>query len=106
MPNASNTSRVIEAVGGTDITPTRAIIAVQGPTARGTVAAIAPDAATVPRFGVQQLDWHGVPVTVAGTGYTGEDGVEFAVPADAANRFWDALLSAGVAPAGLGARDL
>ncbi len=43
--------------------------------------------------------------TVAGTGYTGEDGVEIAVPADAAAALWRAVLDAGVVPAGLGARD-
>jgi aminomethyltransferase len=41
----------------------------------------------------------------AGTGYTGEDGVECAVPAAAAPSFWEAVLSTGVRPAGLGARD-
>src|SRR5215207_10011268 len=34
MPNASNTSRVVAAVGGDDVTAGRAIIAVQGPDAR------------------------------------------------------------------------
>lgn len=108
MPNASNTSRVLEALGAgaTDITDRRAVIAVQGPTARATAAEVSPDAATVPRFGVTTVDWHGTEIVVAGTGYTGEDGIECAVPADAANRFWGALLGAGVAPAGLGARDL
>src|SRR5262249_51241725 len=38
-------------------------------------------------------------------GYTGEDGVEIAVPADAAPALFDALVGAGVEPAGLGARD-
>src|SRR3546814_6166693 len=47
----------------------------------------------------------GVRCTVAGTGYTGEDGVERSVPADDAQVVWDALLAAGVVPAGLGARD-
>jgi aminomethyltransferase len=47
----------------------------------------------------------GVPVTVAGTGYTGEDGVEIAVPAEHAVAVWDAVLACGVTPAGLGARD-
>ena len=42
---------------------------------------------------------------VAGTGYTGEDGVEIAVPAAEAVAVWDAVLGAGVEPAGLGARD-
>ena len=42
---------------------------------------------------------------VAGTGYTGEDGVELAVPAAAAAAVWDAVVASGVTPAGLGARD-
>jgi aminomethyltransferase len=41
----------------------------------------------------------------AGTGYTGEDGVECSVPADAADALWTALLGSGARPAGLGARD-
>ncbi|HVM08830.1 MAG TPA: glycine cleavage system aminomethyltransferase GcvT [Acidimicrobiales bacterium] len=108
MPNASNTSRVMEALGAgaVDITERRAVIALQGPTARATVASVSPDAAAIPRFGVGRVDWHGTDIVVAGTGYTGEDGIECAVPAGAANRFWDALLAAGIAPAGLGARDL
>lgn len=108
MPNASNTSRVLDALGpgAIDVTPGRAVIAVQGPTARATTAEVSPDAAAVPRFGVARVDWHGTEIVVAGTGYTGEDGIECAVPVEAAHRLWDALLSAGVAPAGLGARDL
>ena len=108
MPNASNTDHVLAALGegAVDITGERAVIAVQGPTARASVAAVSPDAAAVPRFGVTRVAWHGTEMVVAGTGYTGEDGIECAVPVDAANRFWDALLAAGIAPAGLGARDL
>ncbi|MDQ1437797.1 MAG: aminomethyltransferase [Acidimicrobiaceae bacterium] len=105
MPNASNTSRVIDAIGGTDVTAERAIIAVQGPTARARLREVAPDAAAVGRFRVAEFDWQGTPCTVAGTGYTGEDGVEVAVPADAADSFWQAVLDVGVEPAGLGARD-
>jgi aminomethyltransferase len=41
----------------------------------------------------------------AGTGYTGEDGVECAVPAELAPSFWESVLGTGVQPAGLGARD-
>jgi aminomethyltransferase len=67
--------------------------------------AVSPEAAAVKRFRVEQLEWNGVPIVVAGTGYTGEDGVECAVPVDAARAFWDAVLAAGVTPAGLGARD-
>src|SRR5437879_4382842 len=47
MPNASNTSRVLDAVGGTDVTETRAIVAIQGPTARERLASVAPEAAAV-----------------------------------------------------------
>ncbi len=57
------------------------------------------------RFGVTPFTWNGVECVAAGTGYTGEDGVECAVPADAAADLWEALLGAGVRPAGLGARD-
>ncbi|HEX4217441.1 MAG TPA: glycine cleavage system protein T, partial [Acidimicrobiales bacterium] len=105
MPNASNTGRVVSALGGTDTTSTRAIVAIQGPDARRRLATVAPDAAAVPRFTVGTFDWRGVPCRAAGTGYTGEDGVECALPADMAEGFCDAVLQAGIVPAGLGARD-
>ncbi|MEY2471760.1 MAG: aminomethyltransferase [Actinomycetota bacterium] len=105
MPNASNTDRVVGAIGGTDTTTTRCILAVQGPEARQRVAKVSEAAANVKRFRVERVDVAGAPCTVAGTGYTGEDGVEIAVPVDAAREVWDALLAAGVEPAGLGARD-
>jgi aminomethyltransferase len=108
MPNASNTARVRDALGvgeEADVTATRAILAVQGPEARARLATVFPAAGEVGRFHVTRLEWDGVPVVVAGTGYTGEDGVEIAAPAADAGRLWDALLAAGVEPAGLGARD-
>src|SRR5205823_7068865 len=57
------------------------------------------------RFRVARFEWKGIGCVAAGTGYTGEDGVECAVPAEAAPDFWRAVLDAGVTPAGLGARD-
>lgn len=42
---------------------------------------------------------------IARTGYTGEDGFEILLPAQAAPALWRALLGAGVPPCGLGARD-
>lgn len=105
MPNASNTARVIEAIGGDDVTERRALIAVQGPAARARLATVAPEAAEMGRFRVAELDVLGRRCTVAGTGYTGEDGVELAVPADHAPAVWEALTAAGAVPAGLGARD-
>lgn len=41
----------------------------------------------------------------ARTGYTGELGLEVILPEEQAGALWDALLAAGVEPAGLGARD-
>ncbi|MFP5317639.1 MAG: glycine cleavage system aminomethyltransferase GcvT [Acidimicrobiia bacterium] len=107
MPNASNTERVVDALGPTaeDVTQARAVLAVQGPEARRWLADVAPDAATVPRFAVKTFRWRNTTCVVAGTGYTGEDGVEVAVPAALAMAFWEALLDAGILPAGLGARD-
>jgi aminomethyltransferase len=105
MPNAANTERVRAAIGGEDITQSRAVIAVQGPESRRWLADVSPDAAAVPRFAVATVKWHGATCIVAGTGYTGEDGVEIAIPAGAAPDLWEALLDAGILPAGLGARD-
>jgi aminomethyltransferase len=105
MPNASNTERVRRAIGGVDTTADRAIIAVQGPDARRLLAEVVPDVVEVRRFGVARTDWHGAPCTLAGTGYTGEDGVEIAAPPEVATEMWDALVEVGVVQAGLGARD-
>ena len=105
VPNASNTSRVIEAIGGVDITESRAVLAVQGPASRRVLATVLPAAVDVARNRVTRLDWRGTTCTVAGTGYTGEDGVEIAVPVSAASDLWNALIEHGATPCGLGARD-
>ncbi len=105
MPNASNTDDVIGSLGGVDITETRAVLAVQGPTSKQELASVFPEAAAVGRFRVIECEWQGAPCTVAGTGYTGETGLEIAIPSDAAESLWNAVTSAGIQPAGLGARD-
>ena len=105
MPNASNTERVVAAIGGSDVTAERAVIAIQGPTARSLVSQVASEAAAVKRFHVTPFSYNGVECIAAGTGYTGEDGVECAVPLSQAANFWRAIVAAGAQPAGLGARD-
>ncbi len=86
--------------------PEIAMIAVQGPNAKEKTAQVldADQQAAVegmkPFFGVQAGD-----LFIATTGYTGEDGYEIAVHNDGAVELWQKLLDAGVAPAGLGARD-
>ena len=88
-----------------------AIIAVQGPQARdkviGLLAGSDRAAATrLARFAALDVtSADGVPLFLARTGYTGEDGFEVVLPEGAAVAFWNALLDAGVKPAGLGARD-
>ena len=56
MPNASNTARVVDAIGGVDVTASRAIIAVQGPAARARLAGVSPEAAAVPRRAVAEVE--------------------------------------------------
>ena len=91
MPNASNTTPLLAALDDAsrrhadgactiaDVTTSRAVIAVQGPAARTELAALQSRWADVPRFAVQTAVFDGEPGWVAGTGYTGEDGVERAV---------------------------
>lgn len=86
------------------------LLALQGPAAREILRPLVDidlDAVTYYRFATGKVD--GVPATIAGTGYTGEDGFELYAPADQAVKLWRALLQAGkgagLAPAGLGARD-
>ena len=85
-----------------------AMLAVQGPAARGVVAGLFAAelpprmrCATVPGGG-----WaDGAVGLVCGTGYTGEDGVEVLIDPGIAPPLWRALREAGAMPAGLAARD-
>lgn len=90
------------------------MLAVQGPNAVALVAAVSnePDVVTnLDKFALAKATLFGAEVTVARTGYTGEDGVELYVEEGAAPTVWQGLLTAGaerevdVAPIGLSARD-
>lgn len=91
--------------------PDFAMIAVQGPNARSKVLGLLHDTdqARIGKLGkfsaAAAQGPHGMPLFVARTGYTGEDGFEIIVPDEHAVALWNALAAAGVAPAGLGARD-
>ncbi|MDO9312644.1 MAG: glycine cleavage system aminomethyltransferase GcvT [Nitrosomonas sp.] len=90
-----------------EITPRRdlAMIAVQGPNARAKVWQVISGS----QAATEELKLFQSTVVnqyfIARTGYTGEDGFEIILPAADAPSFWNALHAAGVAPAGLGARD-
>lgn len=79
-----------------------AMLAVQGPQARDAFASAA--SADVDDLAPFATAWHGAWM-IARTGYTGEDGVEVLLPGNEAPALWRRLADAGVAPAGLAARD-
>ncbi|MFK2904134.1 glycine cleavage system aminomethyltransferase GcvT [Dyella ginsengisoli] len=91
--------------------PEFAMIAVQGPNARAKVIALLhegdrPRIEKLGKFAAAAAQGpHGMPLFVARTGYTGEDGFEILVPEEHAAALWNALAEAGVKPCGLGARD-
>ena len=83
-----------------------AAIALQGPDSERILRTLYPTLEVPKRNGITPLSEEGSPSPlVARTGYTGEDGFEIFVPVAEGRRLWDALLSAGVKPCGLGARD-
>jgi aminomethyltransferase len=85
--------------------PELAMVAVQGPNAIEKVKQVRSLQADL--IGELKV-FQGLPVGewfFARTGYTGEDGLEIMVPQAEVAEFWKALVDAGVAPAGLGARD-
>lgn len=84
----------------------RALLALQGPAAEGVLAAMDPRAAEMRFMDVADLTLNGAECWVSRSGYTGEDGYEISVPADAAEGLAKALLAHDdVEPIGLGARD-
>ena len=87
-----------------DVADRYAMLALQGPDARGIldrhIEGEAPKRMRTTRARVA-----GATVLVCGTGYTGEDGVELLVAPEDAVQVWDTLTQDGAKPVGLGARD-
>ena len=110
ISNAATRGRVVDWLrvhaGGHDVELHErgdlALVAIQGPKALAMFAgATSMDIADLGAFSVRERNgW-----MVARTGYTGEDGVEVALPGDQAGALWQRLSDAGAAPAGLAARD-
>lgn len=89
-----------------DYSMTHVLIAVQGPDAvRQLQPFVQEDLSAVPRFGHLWGTMLGYPGFLARTGYTGEDGFEVMVTPEVGLDLWQSLLTAGVTPCGLGARD-
>ncbi|MDF2759417.1 MAG: glycine cleavage system protein [Thermomicrobiales bacterium] len=93
-----------------DVSESLGMIAIQGPMAEEIVAGLTEtDLSGLDPFRCLRTTVAGLPVLVARTGYTGEDGFEFYVPQDRTTALWDALIAAGtprgLKPIGLGARD-
>jgi aminomethyltransferase len=86
-----------------------AMLAVQGPLARGIVQAICwpiSDRSPLPaRMTAATRRLAGAELLVCGTGYTGEDGVELLCRPEDAGALWDEVVRRGAVPAGLAARD-
>ncbi len=87
-----------------DVADRYAMLAVQGPHARG-ILARALGIELPPRMRVGHVRVGNRPALACGTGYTGEDGVELLLDPEVATPIWAELLDAGVVPCGLGARD-
>lgn len=106
MPNATNTDSVLTVLGGNDITQSRSILAVQGPSAKENLAKIEPKLIDVKSNHTYKMSISGIECQVSGTGYTGEDGLEIHVANEFASDIFEMILNLEtIVPAGLGARD-
>jgi aminomethyltransferase len=83
------------------------LLALQGPEAAQRLEQLCGESLTgLPRFGHRTLTLAGIGEAFVGrTGYTGEDGFELLLAADAGRALWRHCLEQGVQPCGLGARD-
>lgn len=83
-----------------------ALLALQGPEAVRLLEGFTEtDLSSIKYYRFVEGEVGGMAATLSRTGYTGEDGFEIFVRPDDATRVWRALIGAGAAPVGLGARD-
>src|SRR3990170_350576 len=114
-PNASNTTRVLDAVrpAAADAAVEHAdwcFLGVQGPRSLEVVGALWPEAADLAYLSCTVVEHAGAQVVLARTGYTGERGYEVFAEGGLATELWEQLSEAGapfqIEPCGLGARDV
>lgn len=83
-----------------------ALLALQGPKAIDALTRLVPGVEDMVFMQARPFEWNGVPLGISRSGYTGEDGFEISVPAEAATALADALCAQPeIKPIGLGARD-
>jgi aminomethyltransferase len=83
-----------------------AMLAIQGPAVRDKIASLF--TADETQIILNLKPFHAAAVGdyfIARTGYKGEDGFEIILPAESAADFWQRILTVGIKPSGLGARD-
>ncbi|MBP9674004.1 MAG: glycine cleavage system aminomethyltransferase GcvT [Bacteriovoracaceae bacterium] len=83
------------------------LLALQGPLAEKIMLDVGfEDIKTLAYYEVAETMWEKQNVTLARTGYTGEDGFEIFSSHNVIKKIWDLFLKLGVRPCGLAARDL
>ncbi len=104
---AAIAARLPKTLNFTDISDATAKIDLQGPKSFDVLSRLLPgDWTKLGYFSFMKTAFDGAEMIVSRTGYTGELGYEFYLPATKAQALWDALIAdADVLPAGLGARD-
>ncbi|ALI56801.1 glycine cleavage system aminomethyltransferase GcvT [Celeribacter marinus] len=84
----------------------RALLALQGPSAETALSRLVPSVTEMRFMDSHRIDVDGTEWWISRSGYTGEDGFEISLPADAAEAFAQTICDMDeVAPIGLGARD-
>ncbi len=84
----------------------QALLALQGPKAVDALARVVPGVERLGFMLADAFDWNGHRLWISRSGYTGEDGYEISVPAEAIEALADAIVDQPeVKPIGLGARD-
>ena len=117
IPNASNSKVVLEWIDSfvsnnsniliNDITSNTVMIAYQGPDSIKLLQNITlSNLEQIKPFNIQNINIDKIKVSIARTGYTGEDGFEIIADKKDGHNLWEKLIRLGATPCGLGARDI